>query len=1086
MMRPNLHFHRSSNVLLMVACLSQCLSQLSANERPWEDPSVFEVNTLPPGSPIASPIVMEDGKVLANVTSTHRVEVLNGSWKFHLAPTPDDAPRNFESPEYDDDAWPTIRVPSSWQTQGFGTPIYTNHGKPWSKKPTPPTILNEASPYGNPTGCYRTTFEIPDDWLERRIILHFAGANSAMYVWLNGKFLGYSEDGFLPAEFDVTGHAEKGSNQLAVKVLRWCDGSYLETWDTWRLSGIFRDVYLYETPKTHIRDYEIRADLSENLKVGSLGINAWIQNTTNRAERELLIRYQLLDGKAVIAEGVKELGSLSGGKEKQIGFNQHVNAPKTWSAENPALYTVRLELLHKSKVIERLERRTGFRRVERSGNQMLVNGQPITIKGVNRVEFDPDYGRHVPYEVLLKDLHLMKQHNVNTIRLAIAPHHPALFDLCDTLGLYLINEVNNETNSKQVSDGPEWTAMFLDRTRRLVERDKNHPSIIIWSLGNESSMGRNLRAQADWIRERDTSGRLVQYTRNGHQYEFLDTFSQTYPSLRPNTGRRYTLKEMHNDLQPVILNEYAHSMGNATGNMKEYMALFENDSLPGIQGGCIWDFIDQGLRVALPDGSSYFDYGATFGKTYDANFCINGIVFPDRRPQPALQEVKSAYQPLRVRILDASKPQISLKNLNFFEPIESNTYVLNWSIMRDGHAVETGSLDSFAIPPRKEVSFELPTSMPDDSQTGEWTFNTSLALQHGTPWAEPGHVVAHSQAVIQSNRRCPLLVRRDEGTITHKAVDDNLLIESPKSSWMLNKSSGRLMSWKLNSGAHELFADQEGPRFTAWRAPIDNDTGWSNKKRYEGVWFNQCALGHLSHKTEGITIDQLSPGHLRVSVASGYHDGLNEEPVFKVHYHYNFMADGSLLLGQEVDVLYDFQGMDLPRLGVTMTLPDEFNTASWYGRGPHENYTDRHLSTPLGRYTKDVNSMYVPYVKPQANGNRFDVRELSIRNQEGLGLLVRCAMPSEKELKRVVFPENSELANLSGGRFEFTALPYSESQLEAASVTHDLKPTGRTYLTLDIAHAGVGNLPNQRLDEYRVHPKDVTYALVIEPLNHNH
>ncbi len=1082
-MSLKLHFHRSSKALLVIACASQCLSQLSAADRPWEDPSVFEVNTLPPSSPIASPIVMKDGKLVANPTSTHRVQILNGGWKFHLAPRPAAAPENFELPEYDDGAWPTIRVPSSWQTQGFGLPIYTNHGKPWSKKPSPPTVLNEASAYGNPTGCYRTSFQLSDDWLGRRIILHFAGANSAIYVWLNGQFLGYSEDGFLPAEFDITEHAKKGSNQLSVKVLRWCDGSYLETWDTWRLSGIFRDVYLYETPKTHIRDYEIRADLSETLKVGSLGINAWVQNTTQHAERECLLRYQLLDGPAVIAEGVRELGLIPAGEEKQVAFSQRVNAPKLWSAENPALYTVRLELLHKNEVIESLERKTGFRRVERSGNQMLVNGQPITIKGVNRVEFDPDYGRHVPYEVLVQDLHLMKQHNVNTIRLAIAPHHPALFELCDTLGLYLINEVNNETNSKKISDGPDWTAMFLDRTRRLVERDKNHPSIIIWSLGNESAMGRNMRAQADWIRERDPSGRLIQYTRNGHQYPFLDTYSQTYPSLRPNTGRRYTLREMHNDQQPVILNEYAHSMGNATGNMKEYMALFENESLPGIQGGCIWDFIDQGLRVNLPDGSSYFDYGATFGKTYDANFCINGIVFPDRSPQPALQEVKSAYQPLRVRMADVSKPQISLMNRHFFEPIESITYALNWSVTHDGHEVESGRLDSFSIPPRQEASFELPATIPGDNQLGEWALNTRLVLQQPTPWAEAGHVVSHSQTVIKSDRSCPLRVRRDEGTVAYKEVEGNLWIESPKSSWVFDKSSGRLTSWKLNDGKCELLADQEGPRFTAWRAPIDNDTGWSNKKRYEEAWFKQCALGRLSHRSEGLKIEHIAPGHLRLSVAAQYHDSINQKPIFKVHYHYNFMADGSLLLGQNVGVLYDFKGLDLPRIGVTMTLPDEFSTASWYGRGPHENYTDRHLSAPLGRYTKEVDAMYVPYVKPQANGNRFDVRELSIRNQDGLGLLVRCAMPSEKDLKRFVFPENAELANPTGGRFEFTALPYSEGQLESASVTHELRPTGRTFLTLDIAHAGVGNLPNQRLDEYKVHPKDVTYALVLEPLN---
>ena len=1057
--------------------LAVAMPQVTARE--WEDVSVFEVNTEPPHSSFFTPIMLEDGTALANTQSSHEYLSLNGLWKFYLAKTTDMSPKGFENSDFDDSSWPDIRVPASWQTQGYGTPVYTNHGKPWDKNAVAPKILTKNNDE-NPTGCYRKIFSLPDNWDNRRIILHFAGANSAIYVWLNGEPLGYSEDGFLPAEFDVTDYVKSGENQLVVQVLRWCDGSYMERWDTWRNSGIFRDVYLYETPHVHLRDFEVDAGLTDDYSDGVLDIKVWVRNRYDR-EVSVSVNCKLLSDEKVLWRETKQLHEIYAGQEIEVDFSKQVRTPEKWSAEIPNLYTTRIELVLDGKVIESVNSCTGFRRIERIGNKMLINGKPVIIKGVNRVEHDPEYGRHVPYEVLLKDIQLMKQHNINGIRLAMAPHHPELFDLCDKMGLYLLDEVNNETNDRKVTDSSEWADVFIDRTRRLVERDKNHPSIIIWSLGNESSSGNNLRLQADWIRKRDNTGRLIQYTLNGTQFDFTDIFSQTYPSLRPNTGRAYTVEGMRNENQPVILNEYAHSMGNATGNMKEYMAIFENTDQPGIQGGFVWDFVDQGLRVEMSDGSSYFDYGSHFGKTYDDNFCINGVVFPDRTPQPGLLEVKAAYQPVHISLPDSSRPEVVVTNRNFFMPIDTRAYNIYWTLEKNGLIVQKGNIGSLCVEPREDKKISLPVSLPDLSGIDEITLNFWFAIKKDTTWAEAGHVVAREQVILSSGQPNPLDNVCVSGEVLAEDKNETIDVSTSVSYWIINKKTGRLVSWKLNKSDVELIADQLGPQFTPWRAPIDNDRCWSNRRVYAKAWNNLATLGDLRYKLVELKSEQVSSGQWRIMALTYLLHAEKDETVFVIRTSYNFTGDGALLLGQEVEVVHDFKGMDLPRLGVVMALPENFDTVSWYGRGPHENYCDRYLSAPLGRYTKTVDEMYVPYVKPQANGNRFDVRELFIANASGDGLHICCGVPGVQHFQKV-FPSDTEVSNPQGGVFEFTALPYSEKQLESAKVTSDLVKIERTYLTLDIMHAGVGNLPNRRLEEYKVPSKSISYVFLYEPM----
>lgn len=1055
---------------------------LAREHRDWEDPSIFRVNTEPARSTMFVPVIDQNGQGKENLDSSHRYVVLNGQWKFFLATMPDETPKDFELSSFDDRSWVDIRVPSSWQAVGYGLPIYTNHRRPWTenKHGHPPYIVDEKSLYGNPTGCYRRTFTVPKEWEGRRVVLHFSGANSAIAVWLNGEKVGYSQDGFLPAEFDITEKVKDGSNTLAVKVLRWSDGSYLETWDSWKNSGIFRDVYIYETPKTRMLDHDISVDLIHDLRDGLLNMEVDVKKSPNDLSEDVFLEYELFDGPTTIKHGKAVLKWAANSEKGTAVATEVVNHVKHWSAERPDLYRLKLCLYKNNEALEFVWVNVGFRKVQKQGNQMLVNGKPIIIKGVNRMDIHPDFGRHVPYETLVKDIKLMKQHNINAVRTSHYPPHPALLKLCDAWGLYVVDEVNHETNSDEITNDDRWLPAIIDRTERMLERDKNHPSIIIWSLGNECKDGDNLAKQAQWIKKRDAS-RLIQYTLNGKSFDFTDTFSQTYPSLKKGTGRSYTLQEMQNDDKPVVINEYAHSMGNGTGNMKEYMEVFEGKDFPGIQGGFIWDFIDQGFRVTNSLGLSFFDYGEYFGKTYDENFCINGLVFPDRQPQPALLEVKAAYQPMVIQELRWKDQCIDVFNRNFFADIHHGDYDLKWVIKKNGHTFDSGSLKTFRIGARSSSSLLIEALNHKMLGAKDLvTIDLVLSLKRDTSWGKASHVVSHVQSVVDWGE--PNLSELAEEESQLEIIENGeIAIRSEGSHWTFDRSTGQLSSWVLPLSHVNVLAGSDSLEFSPWRAPIDNDMGWSNKNRYPIVWVENAGLDGLKKKLLSWYSKLVSPSHYRITVLEGFYDPKTDAPIFKVSTCYNFHGDGRLVIGQSVNVIHDFEGMDLPRMGMNMVLPSTFAHVEWFGRGPHENYSDRQMSAHLGRYSSSVEDMYVPYIKPQANGNRSDVFELAVSNQQ-----VQLNISSRYDRKQAqdhVFSHDVVIENYKGGRFQFSALPYSHHQLDEALVVGQLKRDHRTYLSLDIDHAGVGNLPNYRLEPYQVPSKDVSYVFEIKPVD---
>lgn len=1070
---------RWGRVLFVFLVFPAVLTARIPSGEEWNDLSIRQINKLPPQSTLFTPIVLENGTVRPHTASSHPFQILNGIWKFHLAPSPHAVPEGMHEAEFDDSDWGEIRVPATWQTQGYGVPIYSNSKQPWNG--TAPHIeVDEGG--GNPTGCYRTRFELPSDLSGRRVVLHFAGANSAFYVWLNGQFVGYSQDGFLPAEFEVSDALKDGENQLTVQVMRWSDGSYMELWDTWKNSGIFRNVYLYATGEVYIRDLEFVAGLTPDYTDGRFRSFVDVKNESDEPADQLALKVSLLDGGGkIVFEDEEESPVVAPGGEVRMRAEATLPGVATWSAEKPSLYTCVVELILDGRVIEMVRRPVGFRSVERDGNQMRVNGKAVTIKGVNRWEIHPRYGRHVPYETLVEEVKLMKRHNINAVRTAHAPHDPVAMDLYDRYGLYVCDEVNNETNNGKVTDSEDWTPVFIERTRGTVERDKNHPSVIMWSLGNESGAGKNLEAQARWIRDRDPS-RLIQYTRNGARFDYVDIFSQTYPALDPNFGRNYTPRSMHNDTQPVILNEFAHSMGNATGNLKEYMELFENPEYPGLQGGFIWDWIDQGL--SLPDDPDCYDFGSVFGKTLDGNFCLNGIVFPDRSPQPAMADVKAAYQNIMTTMPDRAKAEVVIENRHFFTPVNNDHFSGEWILTKDGYVVGEGDFELPVIAPRRTAKCALPLTLPALPADEEYVLTLHYRERQPTRWHDGDFIVASSQVILNEPQRNLRDRPVAAGRLKVSRDDGDLVVKSRSSTWRVDLESGRLSSWKLRhsawifSGQTEFIAEEAGPRFTAWRAPIDNDISWSAERRYGRDWI-ESSLGALERVVVDVKEEPLGEGHYRVSVTT---QAAGKEPMFTIRTHYNFLADGRLYLAQEVEVEATFETGELPRLGMGMALPDGFDHVEWYGRGPQENYVDRHLGALLGRYESDVADLYVPYVRPQAHGNRYDVREVRIFNDQGRGLRISSPGIEDNDSARSIFPSGARLDNALGGTFQFTALPFSESELESALLTRDLVKSGRHYLTLDILHAGVGNLPNFRLLPYQVPAVDTQYVFLFEPL----
>ena len=937
----------------------------------WEDPAVYGRNKLPAHVPLGAYPDAESALTCDRLTSPYALS-LNGSWKFHFSERVADAPGGFFADAFDVSGWDEIDVPSNWQMRGHGQPVYKNAG--WPFEPNPPF-----PPEQNETGCYRRTFTIPDEWTGRRVCISFEGVDSALQLWVNGVEVGYSQGSRLPAEFEITSHLRPGENTLAARVLRYCDGTYLEDQDTWRLSGIYRDVTLYSKPQAAIADFLVRTELDANCNDAVLEVHTEMSNATKTPDADYTVEATLYDadGSAVLDEPV--VAAFDGGLSKSgADHSIAVQAPKKWTAETPDLYTLVLALKDKSGSVVDVEScRVGFRTIEILEGQVCVNGVPVTFKGVNRHDHDGKDGAAVSVESMIEDIKLMKQFNFNAVRTSHYPNDSRWYDLCDEYGLYVIDEANVETHGVGglLANDPAWAGAFLERGIRMVERDKNHPSVILWSLGNESGYGPNHDAMAAWMRSYDPT-RLIHYE-GAFRGPATDVVSRMYS----RAADIIAMLDDETETRPFVLCEYAHAMGNSTGALQDYWDLIE--SRPQFIGAFVWEWVDHGILKTDENGREYWAYGGDFGETrHDGNFCCDGLVWPDRTPHPGMWECKKVQQPVGIRDVDLLGGRFEVRNKYAFSNLD--VLVGSWELTADGVVIEAGTLGTLDVAPGESREVTVPFSQPELQPGAEYHLLITFALAQDASWASKGHVLATEQFALPYD--VPAAEPTRVSSMPALQVDEaggEVQITGEGFGIAVSKSDGSMTS--LTAAGAELLASGLRPNF--WRAPTDNDNGgWTDG--FADAW-REAGLDRLVPEVLGVDVATPCPQAVRVAIrcrlaAKGQDSGFNCETVFRVH------GNGDIVIESEVhadDVL-----PELPRVGMRMALHGGCENVEWVGRGPHECYWDRKTSAHVGRYKSCVDDLYVPYIFPSENGTRADVRWAALTDDNGRGLLI-AGMP---------------------------------------------------------------------------------------------
>ena len=1029
-------------VVLILSFSSPAKAQSTVND--WENPKMFGQNKEPAHCTL---IPYEDHKqsLRDKPERSPFYLSLNGTWKFHWAPKPADRPKDFFKPGVNVKWWADIPVPSNWQIQGYGIPIYTNARYPFPANP--PKIPHDY----NPVGSYLRNFDVPLTWKDRRVFIRFAGVKSAFYLWINGKKVGYSQGSMTPAEFNITPYIKTGNNAAAVEVYRWSDGSYLEDQDMWRLSGIYRDVFLFSTPSIHIRDFQVRCNLDQHYHNAELTAAPIIRNYGNQSSETCQLEVTLYDrdGRTVTVKPAlkQEIDSLASKTGKTFSLTGQVSNPHKWTAETPYLYTVILTLRdQQNRILEVEHCRFGFREVEIKGGQLLVNGVPITIKGVNRHEHDPDFGRAVPFSRMLQDIKILKQNNINAVRTSHYPDHPLWLDLCDRFGIYLIDEANIESHGlgykpeRTLGNNPEWKDAHLDRAISMVERDKNHPSVITWSMGNEAGDGINFEAVSAWIHKRDPT-RPVHYER-ALSRPHVDIVSPMYARIE-----RIVEYAQKPQTRPLILCEYAHAMGNSVGNLKEYWDAIEK--YKHLQGGFIWDFIDQGLRKKTTDGQEFWAYGGDYGDIpNDGNFCCNGIVQPDRAPNPSLYEVKKVYQYVKIKpvALAAGKLQV----LNSYDFINLDFLDITWELSENGVSLQKGQLKRLSLEPKKAKVITIPFKKPKLNPGSEYFLAVTFSLTRKAPWAEKGHVLAWEQFKLPFKVPALSLVDVEKlPELQFKETDEKIIVTGKGFSVTIGKANGLIEAWESNEG--QLITAPLLPNF--WRVPTDNDIGNKMPLR-QGIWRN---AGKERTKAK-VFVKKLKSQVVRVTALSFLLAGNSP-----FENNYTIYGNGDIIVECKVVPHKDLP--NLPRFGMQTQLPGEYNMVTWFGRGPHETYWDRQTGAAVDRFSAPVEKQVHRYVRPQENGNKTDVRWMALTAKDGEGLLV-VGMPL----------------------LYVSAWPYRMEDLERGKHIYEPRNRGIITLNLDYKQMGVGGdnswgaLPHP---EYRLPPQEYSYRFRLTPVPAN-
>ena len=1013
-----------------------------AQKNEWQDPNVNEVNRAPMHTHY---FAYEDEasalKGCKESSSNHMT--LNGTWKFFWVKNADMRPTDFYQVGYNDKGWDNMQVPGLWELNGYGDPMYVNVGYPWREqfKSNPPEVPIE----DNHVGSYRREITIPADWKGKEIFAHFGSVTSNMYLWVNGKFVGYSEDSKLEAEFNLTKYLKPGKNLIAFQVFRWCDGTYLEDQDFLRLAGVARDCYLYTRNPKYIQDIRVTPDLDAQYKDATLDIVLNMKGSGT-------VNLKLLD------KSGKEIANASVKGSDKLSTEMAISNPEKWSAETPVLYTLVASLKDGSQTTEVIPVKVGFRKIELKNSQILVNGQPVLFKGANRHEVDPDYGYAVRPERMIQDIKMMKSLNINAVRTCHYPDNNLWYDLCDQYGLYMVAEANVESHGMgygetTLAKNPLYAKAHLERNQRNIQRNFNHPAIIFWSLGNEAGFGPNFETCYKWIKNEDPS-RAVQYEQAGTN-DFTDIYCPMYRDYKGCEA--YCQGDVD---KPLIQCEYAHAMGNSQGGFKEYWDLIRK--YPKFQGGFIWDFVDQSLHAKTKEGISYYAYGGDWNK-YDAsdnNFINDGLINPDRRPNPHAYEVKHIYQSIWVTPADLANGTVKVYNENFFRDLSN--YYAEWQLLANGEVVQTGIIDHLDVAPQQTQTLKLDYSINDICKNKEILLNINFKLKKGETLLPAGHSVAKNQLTVRPYQMPDLeLTNEPDNNIAVfvPVIKDNdrnyLIIEGDRFRLDFDRKDGFLCRYDANGMTLLKENGKLTPNF--WRAPTDNDMGANLQNKY------------VAWKEPGLKLVSLT-GNLENEMAVVKAEYTMEAVKAKLYLTYMINNNGAIKVTQKMTADKSAKVSDMFRFGMQIQMPKCMDHINYYGRGPIENYIDRNNVTDLGHYKQTVDEQFYPYIRPQETGTKTDIRWWKQTNKSGNGLLF-----------------------ISDAPFSASALHYSIESLDDGPKKEqrhsELVPQiDYTNMCIDKVQMGLGCINTWGalpMEKYRIPYGDYEFSFIMKPIQGN-
>ena len=1003
----------------------------------WRNPEINAVNRAPMHTNYFA-FENADATRKAVKEQSANYMTLNGTWKFNWVKDADSRPTDFWKTGFNDKGWDDLQVPAVWELNGYGDPIYVNVGYAWRNqfKNNPPEVPTE----NNHVGSYRREITVPASWNGKDIIAHFGSVTSNMYLWVNGRFVGYSEDSKLEAEFDLTPYLKPGQkNLIAFQVFRWCDGTYLEDQDFFRFSGVGRDCFLYARNKKRIQDIRVTPDLDAAYQNGSLAINLQLKGNGK-------VDLELLD-----AQG-KQVATATTTKPGLVTMN--VENPKKWSAETPYLYTLRASMQGSNEVIPV---KVGFRKIELKGDQILVNGKAVLFKGADRHELDPDGGYVVSPERMIQDIQIMKQFNINAVRTCHYPDNNLWYDLCDQYGIYVVAEANVESHGMGYGDqtlakNPKYKLAHMERNQRNVQRGFNHPSIIFWSLGNEAGDGPNFEQWYKWIKAEDPS-RACQYEQ-ARQQDHTDIFCPMYYGYEgmEKYGQRTDATK------PLIQCEYAHAMGNSEGGFKEYWDIIRK--YPNLQGGFIWDFVDQSVRWKGKDGVQIYAYGGDFNRfdASDNNFCDNGLISPDRVPNPHMYEVGHFYQNIWTTPADLSKGEVNVYNENFFRDLSA--YYLEWEVLANGKAVRTGRIDDLKVAPQETAKVAL--NIGKTCTCKEWLLNVTYKLKNREGLLPAGHAVAKNQLVLNAYKAPAMDLKNAEttnvATVVPQIIDNQyhyLIVKGNNFVAEFGKQNGFLSKYAVN-GLEML---KEGAALTPnfWRAPTDNDYGAGLQNRY-AAWKNpELKLVSLTSKTEN---DQV--------VVNAEYD--MKDVSAKLYLTYVINNAGAIKVTQKMTADKNAKVSPMFRFGMQMQMPKSFEAIEYYGRGPVENYSDRNHCTDLGIYRQSVDEQFYSYIRPQETGTKTDIRWWKQLNAGGNGLKVVGDAP------------------FSASALHYTICSLDDGAQKDQRHSPEVKKADLTNLCIDKAQMGLGCVNSwgaMPLPQYMLPYGDYEFTFILTPVKHS-